>query len=170
MDNEITAEDLSLIDKDIADKIRTILAAKYGLIAVEEPILHLAVANAAALNYVTGELRQLHIKQTDEIYTAHQSFRESLSDSLLYFDKNLMNIIQKTVSEICENHIEQFRITSEKQTAQIQYIIDNRPAVAAPVTAVCDTPSAHPGINWLHTGIAALTGGTAALLAVLSVL
>lgn len=166
MDNE----DLSLTDKDMADKIMAILAAKYGLIAVEEPVLHLAVANAAALSYVASELRQLHIRQTDEIYTAHQFFRDGLSDSLLYFEKNLVKIIQKAVSETCESHTEQFRIISEKQTAQIQYIIDNRPSAVAPVTAVSDTPPVHPGINWLHVGVAALTGATVALLAALSVL
>ncbi|TOQ56147.1 hypothetical protein CGG92_25240, partial [Vibrio parahaemolyticus] len=43
----LNESDLSLVDEDYAQRIRDILAAKYGVIAVNEPILHTAIANAA---------------------------------------------------------------------------------------------------------------------------
>lgn len=169
-ENEITEDDLSLTDADMADKIRAIMAAKYGLIAVSEPVLHVAVASAAALNYITGELRQHHKKQTDDLSVAHQQFRDSISDTLLYFENSLVKTIQKAVTETSRAHIEEFRIISEKQTAQLRHIIDNRPASGQPGVINTTTPQPHNTANWLYISAAALTGATVALLAALCVL
>lgn len=178
MENAITEDELSLADSDMADKLRAILAAKYGLIALEEPVLHVAVANAAALNYLAGELRAQQIKQLDDVFAAHQAFRDSLNDTLMYFEKNLVATVKRAVSETCEAHIGQFRLISEKQTAQLQYTIDalqaSSPAAGSvAVSAVAGerpASSSPPGVNWRHIGFAALGGAFVALLAVLLVL
>lgn len=169
----LTEDALSLTDKDIAGKIRDILAAKYGLIPTEEPVLHVAVANAAAIDYIIGVLRQYHKRQNDDIHIAQQDFRDSLSDTLDYFNRHLVNTIKKAVAETCDNQIEQFRIVSEKQTLQLQHLIDNRPAVGAPEVQLKRENSSELlsfGINWLHVGTAAMTGAIMALLAALIVL
>ncbi|MEJ5074836.1 hypothetical protein WH357_21285 [Enterobacter ludwigii] len=156
MSEVITEQNLSLADKGLADKLKDIMAAKYGVIAINEPVLHAAVANAAALNYLIAELNKHHQSQRDDMYLAQQTFRDNLSDTLGFFEKNLMTTIQKATAETCERHIEQFRVISEKQTGQIRYLIENdmdallnkyhhRPTETS-------APSSH--YNWLFAGVA----------------
>ena len=170
MTDQITETELSLIDEDLFKKIKDILAAKYSVIAVSEPILHTAVANAAALNFLISELRTYHRKQHDDLQEDYQSFRNNLSDALLYFEKNLITIIQKSVSETCSAHIEEFRSVSQKQTAQIKYLIDTElPGTLNPV--LHDSKQALPPVhNLFLMGAGAAIGSAITLLAVLCVL
>lgn len=132
MPEEITETELSLSDLDIAGKIKDILSAKYGVIALNEPVLHTAVANAAAINYITNEICKLYKKQSFKALEQQEDFRDRLSDILIYFEKNLTLSIQRSVSEVCIQHIDEFRVISEKQTAQIKHLLDNT-SPASPV-------------------------------------
>lgn len=125
MAKEITEDDLSLTDIDVAAKMKDILAAKYGIIALTEPVLHTAVANAAALNYLIAELNGFYKKQSFETLEQQEDFGNKLSDILVYFEKNLTVSIQRSVSEVCLQHIEDFRVISEKQTTQIKHQLEN---------------------------------------------
>ncbi|HBB9961476.1 TPA: hypothetical protein JG851_004643 [Vibrio parahaemolyticus] len=119
----LSENDLSLVDEDYAQRIRDILAAKYGVIAVNEPILHTAIANAAALDFVSGQLKKLMAKQRDGVLEDYQSIRDDVTNVLAMFEHKLVTIIQTATSEVCMKHIEEFRIISEKQTAQIEYLL-----------------------------------------------
>lgn len=119
----LNESDLSLVDEDYAQRIRDILAAKYGVIAVNEPILHTAIANAAALDFVSGQIKKLMAKQRDGVLEDYQSIRDEVTNVLAMFEHKLVTIIQTATSEVCMKHIEEFRIISEKQTAQIEYLL-----------------------------------------------
>lgn len=119
----LNESDLSLVDEDYAQRIRDILAAKYGVIAVNEPILHTAIANAAALDFVSGQIKKLMTKQRDGVLEDYQSIRDNVTNMLTMFEHKLVTIIQTATSEVCMKHIEEFRIISEKQTAQIEYLL-----------------------------------------------
>jgi hypothetical protein len=169
MTDQIAETELSLADDDLFIKIKDILAAKYGVIAVNEPVLHTAVANAAALNLIIAELRHYHRKQHDDRQAEYQTFRDGMSDTLLYFEKNMITTIQKAVSETCIAHIEQFRIISQKQTAQVKYLIDTElPGVLNPVLHD-NKPAHHPVHNLILMGAGAAIGTVITLLAVLCV-
>ncbi|MFJ3459418.1 hypothetical protein ACIPMZ_21075 [Scandinavium goeteborgense] len=166
MAEEIIEEELSLTDVDIAEKIKDILSAKYGIIALSEPILHTAVANAAALNYLIAELNSYHKKQSFKTHEQQQDFRNSLSDILVYFEKTLTVSIQRSVSEVCLRHIEDFRVISEKQTIQIKHLLDST-SPASPVTNLNPPhPTPGPSFSIRDISIGVLVGAFIAVTAV----
>ncbi len=177
----LNESDLSLVDEDYAQHIRDILAAKYGVIAVNEPILHTAIANAAALDFVSGQIKKLMTKQRDGILEDYQSIRDDVTNVLTMFEHKLVTIIQTATSEVCMKHIEEFRIISEKQTAQIEYLLTH----SLNQNAQTDTPKqtntlASKDANvtafwsqlspWQILGFGALLGGFVSLIIVAFIL
>ncbi|MCQ9090987.1 hypothetical protein [Vibrio alginolyticus] len=177
----LNESDLSLVDEDYAQHIRDILAAKYGVIAVNEPILHTAIANAAALDFVSGQIKKLMAKQRDGVLEDYQSIRDDVTNVLTMFEHKLVTIIQTATSEVCMKHIEEFRIISEKQTAQIEYLLTH----SLNQNAQTDTPKqtntlASKDANatafwsqlspWQILGFGALLGGFVSLIIVAFIL
>ncbi len=160
--NALTESDLSLMDEDYAQRIRDILAAKYGTIAVSEPILHTAVANAAALEVVSTQLKKLMATQRDGVLEDYQSIRDDVTNTLLLFEKNLLTIVQTATSEVCMAHIEQFRTISEKQTAQIEYIMTHGIEQARPLPPT-PTPLESFGKPWVYMAVGALVSSIVSL-------
>ncbi|XUA21503.1 hypothetical protein ACQVA2_22025 (plasmid) [Citrobacter sp. OP27] len=166
MAEKIIEQELSLKDVDIAEKMKNILSAKYGIIALSEPVLHTAVANAAALNYLLAELNSFYKKQSFKILEQQEDFRNNLSDILVYFEKNLTASIQRSVSEVCLRHIEDFRVISEKQTAQIKHQLYST-SPASPVTNLNPPhPTPGPSVSIRDLSIGVLVGAFIAVTAV----
>ncbi|MCG9702499.1 hypothetical protein L1D19_20735 [Vibrio natriegens] len=180
----LSESDLSLVDEDYAQRIRDILAAKYGVIAVNEPILHTAIANAAALDFVSGQLKRLMAKQRDGVLEDYQSIRDDVTNVLAMFEHKLVTIIQTTTSEVCMKHIEAFRVISEKQTAQIEYLLthglDQNVQTDTPKTPKQASTLASKDANtttfwsqlspWQILGFGALLGGFVSLIIVAFIL
>ncbi|HIF9399773.1 TPA: hypothetical protein ACX6RT_003743 [Photobacterium damselae] len=121
----IEKDELSIDDLDYAKIITDILAAKYGVIACEEPILHTAIANTAALNFITSELRKYFSKQQYKISEQYNNININVENTLMYFEKNISSIIKKNTSEVHGELISQYSKITRKQIAQVQNIIDN---------------------------------------------
>lgn len=177
----LNESDLSLVDEDYAQRIRDILAAKYGVIAVNEPILHTAIANAAALDFVSGQIKKLMTKQRDGVLEDYQSIRDDVTNMLTMFEHKLVTIIQTATSEVCMKHIEEFRIISEKQTAQIEFLLThslNQNAQAAPPKQASTLASKDANTTmfwsqlspWQILGFGALLGGFVSLIIVAFIL
>ncbi|AWG82250.1 hypothetical protein [Vibrio parahaemolyticus] len=180
---ELSESDLSLVDEDYAQRIRDILAAKYGVIAVNEPILHTAIANAAALDFVSGQIKRLMAKQRDGILEDYQTIRDDVTNTLALFEHKLVTIIQTATAETCMKHVEEFRIISEKQTAQIEYLLTHglkSTAAEKTTPSTNDRSLASKDANastfwsqfspWQTLGFGALLGGVVSLIVVAFIL
>lgn len=121
----IDKEDLSINDAEYAKIISDILAAKYGIIACEEPILHTAVANAAALNFLTIELRKYFTQQQYKVSEQYSEINTHVENTLMFFEKNMTAIIRKNTSELQAELINEHSKITRKQIAQIKNIIEN---------------------------------------------
>ncbi|OEB90913.1 hypothetical protein BBN09_10770 [Vibrio parahaemolyticus] len=161
----LTDQEVSMLDEDFAKQIRDILAAKYGVIALNEPILHTAVANAAALSLVSEKIKHVMSQQRDGVVEDYQHIRDDVTNALLMFEKKLLIVVQTTTSEVCLNHIEQFRNISEKQTAQIEYLLKHG-IKQVNQTSQTSTPNASPEPlvkPWFYMAIGALVGSIVSL-------
>lgn len=120
----LTVENLSLPDQDWVEEIKDILQARYGPIEIDEPVLHLAVANAAASQHLATHLKRRHERELDNINQEYEGIRTRVDGTLLYFEKNITDIIKRQTLEVYKEQLAETRNITRKQLSQMEKILD----------------------------------------------
>lgn len=123
--SEINTESMHDDDHQFFLKLKEIIQAKYGPIEVEEPVFHTAIANAAALQYLISILQDYHKDELVNVSEKYENIRNNVDDTLLFFEKNIKNIIKKSAVEVFQDQLHEYRSLSNKQISQVKRLLES---------------------------------------------
>lgn len=112
--------ELPILDDKFVQEVKNVLQIQYGFISIEEPVLHIAVANAAAIDVILNKM----VSRTDIIdqYINEQTGKVSdeFSELLKTFSKSFQSTLRKDFIQIQSEALEQ--VTNSNEAVRVKLI------------------------------------------------